>query len=48
MGEIKNMTGISAPYETPVNPDLKIDTIKQSVDESVEKILKLLEKRLYE
>lgn len=48
MGEIKNMTGISAPYETPANPDLKIDTIKQSVDESVEKILKLLEKRLYE
>ena len=46
-GEIKNMTGISAPYETPANPDLKIDTVKESVDESVEKILKLLEKRLY-
>ena len=46
-GEIKNMTGISAPYETPVNPDLIIDTIKESVDESVDKILKLLEKKLY-
>ena len=46
-GEIKNMTGISAPYETPQNPDLEIDTVKESVDESVNKILKFLEKRLY-
>jgi len=46
-GEIKNMTGISAPYEAPRNPDLEIDTVKESVDESVNKILKLLEKRLY-
>ena len=47
-GEIKkNMTGISAPYETPQNPDLEIDTIKESVDESVDKIFKYLEKRLY-
>ena len=27
-GEIKNMTGISAPYETPQNPNLEIDTFK--------------------
>ena len=46
-GEIKNMTGISAPYETPKNPDLKIDTLKESLDESVEKVFKFLEKRLY-
>jgi adenylylsulfate kinase len=46
-GEIKNMTGISAPYEAPRNPDLEIDTVKESVDESVNKILKLLEKKLY-
>jgi adenylylsulfate kinase len=46
-GEIKNMTGISAPYEAPQNPDLEIDTVEESVDESVNKILKLLEKRLY-
>ena len=46
-GEIKNMTGISAPYETPQNPDLEIDTEKESVDKSVDKILKFLEKRLY-
>jgi adenylylsulfate kinase len=47
-GEIKNMTGISAPYEIPQNPDLEIDTIKESLEESVDKIFKYLEKRLYE
>ena len=46
-GEIKNMTGISAPYEIPQNPDLEIDTVKESVEESVDKIFKYLEKRLY-
>ena len=46
-GEIKNMTGISAPYEAPVNPEIEIDTVKESVDQSVNKILKFLEKRLY-
>ena len=46
-GEIKNMTGISAPYETPQNPDLEIDTLKESLDESVDKIFKYLEIRLY-
>jgi adenylylsulfate kinase len=46
-GEIKNMTGISAPYEIPQNPDLEIDTVKESVEESVYKIFKYLEKRLY-
>ena len=29
------------------NPDLKIDTIKESAEESVNKIFKYLEKRLY-
>ena len=46
-GEIKNMTGISAPYEIPQNPDLEIDTVNESVEESVNKIIKYLEKRLY-
>ena len=47
-GKIKNMTGISAPYEIPQNPDLEIDTVKESVEESVDKIINYLEKRLYE
>ena len=39
-GKINNMTGISAPYETPRCPDLEIDTSKYSVEESVERIFK--------
>ena len=46
-GKIKNMTGVSAPYEVPQNPDLEIDTTKESVEESANKIFRYLEKKLY-
>lgn len=39
-GEIKNFTGISAPYEEPETPDLIIDTDQLSLEESVEKVMK--------
>ena len=38
-GEIKDFTGISAPFETPENPDLEINTTQLSIDESVQKVL---------
>lgn len=38
-GEIENMTGISAPYEAPVNADLEVVTDNQTVKESVAAIL---------
>ena len=38
-GEIKNFTGISAPFEPPKNPNLEINTSKLSINQSVEKIL---------
>lgn len=38
-GEIKNFTGISAPFESPINPDIEINTSKLSIDESVQKVL---------
>ncbi|MBS2210203.1 adenylyl-sulfate kinase [Carboxylicivirga mesophila] len=41
-GEISDFTGISAPFEPPVNPDLNIDTSKYSVDECVEQILEVI------
>lgn len=41
-GEIKNFTGISAPFEAPANPALSIDTSKLSVEESVKKLLELI------
>ena len=45
-GEIKEFTGISSPYEPPVNPDLEIDTLSTSVDEAVVRILNLIEDKL--
>jgi len=37
-GEIKNLTGLQAPYEHPENPELIVDTEKHSIDESIELI----------
>ena len=45
-GEIKNYTGISSPYEKPVNPDLELDTAEQSLDKCVETVLELLKEKL--
>lgn len=44
-GEIKNYTGIDSPYEAPDNPELIIDTDKETLDESVSKIYSLLERK---
>jgi len=41
-GAIKDFTGISAPYEEPVNPELIIDTEHQAKEESVQEIIKYL------
>ena len=40
-GEIKEYTGISSPYEAPLNPDITIDTTL-SIEECVDKIMKLM------
>ena len=45
-GEIKNMTGISAPYEAPINPDLEVITDEQPIEESVKIILEFINKKL--
>jgi adenylylsulfate kinase len=45
-GEIKNMTGISAPYEAPENPDIEIKTEFESVEESVRKVLDCINSKL--
>ena len=39
-GEIRDFTGISAPFEEPENPDLKIDTTNRSVEACTETILR--------
>jgi adenylylsulfate kinase len=38
-GEIINFTGIDDPYEEPENPELILDTDKESIDESIQKVL---------
>jgi adenylylsulfate kinase len=45
-GEIKNMTGISSPYEAPKNPDLEVVTDDHSIEESVNLILDFLFKKI--
>ena len=45
-GEIKNMTGISAPYEAPDSPDIEIETEKVQIDDAADTILKYLDTKL--
>jgi adenylyl-sulfate kinase len=42
-GEIKNFTGISDPYEAPVNPDLVLDSSTETVEQSLGKLIVRLE-----
>ncbi len=44
-GEIPRFTGVSAPYEEPDAPELRIDTSQLGVGESVEAIIDALNKR---
>ena len=37
--EILNFTGISAPYEAPISPELRINTHKQAIDESINQLI---------
>ncbi|MGD1875926.1 MAG: adenylyl-sulfate kinase [Kiloniellaceae bacterium] len=43
-GEIAQFTGVSAPYEPPVAPDLVVDTASENVADSVERIVRYIEK----
>ncbi|TDU34430.1 adenylylsulfate kinase [Gelidibacter sediminis] len=45
-GKIKEMTGISSPYEAPISPDLEIVTDHQSVETSVALILEFIIQKL--
>lgn len=48
-GELKNLVGISEPYEPPTHPEVVVDTSKHSVDEAVEHIMgQLVAQRLLE
>ncbi len=45
-GEIKNFTGLDAPFESPSHPCIIIDTTNQSVEESVDKLFNLILERI--
>jgi adenylylsulfate kinase len=41
-GEIKEFTGVSDPYEEPLNAEIVLETDKETIDESVERVLRRL------
>ena len=44
-GEIKEFTGVSDPYEEPPKPDVTVETDRETISESVQKIVGELERR---
>lgn len=46
-GEIPKFTGISDPYEPPLSPDLVLDTERETVEESVRKVMRFLEEQQF-
>ncbi|MCA9611569.1 MAG: adenylyl-sulfate kinase [Sandaracinus sp.] len=44
-GEIRDFTGIDAPYEAPLEPELRVDTGAESVDASAARVVAWLEAR---
>ena len=44
-GEIANVTGVDAPYERSASPEVVLDTVNDSVDANVEKVLTFLRER---
>jgi len=45
-GEIKNMTGISAPYEAPEQPDIEIKTEIETIEDAANRIISSISKKL--
>lgn len=46
-GDIKDFTGISSPYEEPINPDLLLDTYNKTLKENVDLVISLLNNEKY-
>ena len=46
-GIIKNFTGIDDPYEEPLNPEIVVETDKETLEESVNKIINYLKEKGY-
>lgn len=46
-GEVTNLTGMSAPYEVPISPELVLDTEAEKLQESVQRVLQFLDGNAY-
>jgi bifunctional enzyme CysN/CysC len=42
-GKILNFTGLSSPYEPPINPELRLDTNRQTVEDSLSQLTKYVD-----
>lgn len=42
-GELTNFTGVDSSYEAPLSPDVRLDTVAQSADECVERLMQVLD-----
>ncbi|MBS4194248.1 adenylyl-sulfate kinase [Lederbergia citri] len=47
LGKIKDFTGITAPYEEPFNPEIIIESDKETIEASVEKVIQYLKVHQY-
>lgn len=47
-GKIKNYTGVSAPYEAPVNPEIVLKTDECSLEECVNQVISYIEEHILE
>ncbi|HPV08353.1 MAG TPA: adenylyl-sulfate kinase, partial [Aggregatilineales bacterium] len=46
-GEIPNFTGVSDPYEPPLNPEIVLNTHEETPEESAQKLISYLEQHGY-
>jgi adenylylsulfate kinase-like enzyme len=44
-GEIANVTGVDAPYEAPVQPDVRLDTVGRTHEQNVADLIAFLRER---
>ncbi len=42
-GEIKNFTGLDAPYEAPIDPQIEIKTVEQTIEQACQLIIKTID-----
>lgn len=45
-GEVKDFTGISAPFEIPEHPAMSVDTSRQPLEESVKQVINMIANKL--